>query len=135
MQNLGNRDGSKHFPGVGMPPRAATLQWLPTYRVARPSVDVATDWIRRLLPVRLALGVSRWKNILLGMHLYNRSRRRPDLVRQENLRLVREHLSPKNDVEKHLMPRYNRRDQRLCVALDGDFFAAIRSRKASVVTD
>jgi monooxygenase len=113
----------------------AMLQRSPTYIVARPSVDVAADWIRRFLPARLALGVIRWKNILLGMYFYNLSRRRPDRVRQEILRLVREHLGPDYDIEKHFTPRYNPWDQRLCVALNGDFFAAIRSGKASVVTD
>ncbi len=55
----------------------------------------------------LALGVIRWRNILLGMYFYNFSRQRPDLVRQETLRLVREHLGPDHDVEKHFTPRYN----------------------------
>jgi cation diffusion facilitator CzcD-associated flavoprotein CzcO len=113
----------------------AMLQRSPTYIVARPSVDVPADWIRRFLPTRLALRVIRWKNILLGMYFYNLSRRRPDRVKHELLRLVREHLGPDYDVEKHFTPRYNPWDQRVCVALDGDLFAAIRSGKASVVTD
>jgi cation diffusion facilitator CzcD-associated flavoprotein CzcO len=111
------------------------LQRSPTYIVARPSVDVAADWIRPFLPGRLALRVIRWKNLLLGMYFYNLSRRRPDRVRQEILRRVREQLGPDYDVEKHFSPRYNPRDQRVCVALDGDLFTAIRSGKASVVTD
>jgi cation diffusion facilitator CzcD-associated flavoprotein CzcO len=32
-------------------------------------------------------------------------------------------------------PRYDPWDQRLCVAPDGDLFAAIRDGRASVVTD
>lgn len=111
------------------------LQRSPTYIVARPSDDVAADWIRRLLPVRLALRVIRWKNVLLGMYFYNLSRRRPDRVKQEILRLVREQLGPDYDVEKHFTPRYNPWDQRLCVVPDADLFVAIRSGKASVVTD
>ncbi len=111
------------------------LQRSPTYIVARPSDDVAADWIRRLLPVRLALRVIRWKNVLLGMYFYDLSRRRPDRVKQEILRLVREQLGPDYDVEKHFTPRYNPWDQRLCVVPDADLFVAIRSGKASVVTD
>ncbi len=111
------------------------LQRSPTYIVARPSDDVTADWIRRLLPVRLALRVIRWKNVLLGMYFYNLSRRKPDRVKQEILRLVREQLGPDYDVEKHFTPRYNPWDQRLCVVPDADLFVAIRSGKASVVTD
>jgi len=111
------------------------LQRSPSYIVALPSDDVAADWIRRALPAGFALGVIRWKNVLLGMYFYNLSRRRPDRVKQQILRRVREQLGPDYDVEKHFTPRYNPWDQRLCVAPDADFFVAIRSGKASVVTD
>jgi monooxygenase len=111
------------------------LQRSPTYVVARPSDDVAADWIRRWLPDRLALRVIRWKNVLLGMYFFNLSRRKPDRVKQEILRLVREQLGPDYDVEKHFTPRYNPWDQRLCVVPDADLFVAIRSGKVAVVTD
>ena len=111
------------------------LQRSPTYIVARPSEDVAANWIRRLLPERLALRVIRSKNVLLGMYFYNLARRRPERVKQEILRLVREQLGPDYDVQKHFTPRYNPWDQRLCLVPDADLFVAIRSGKASVVTD
>jgi monooxygenase len=44
-------------------------------------------------------------------------------------------LPPGYDVDKHFGPRYDPWDQRLCVAPDGDLFAAIRDGRASVVTD
>ena len=111
------------------------LQRSPTYIVSRPSDDGTADWIRRLLPERLALRVIRWKNVLLGMYFYNLSRRKPDRVKQEILRLVREQLGPDYDVEKHFTPRYNPWDQRICLVPDADLFVAIRSGKVSVVTD
>jgi monooxygenase len=111
------------------------LQRSPTYIVARPSDDSAADWIRRWLPVRLALRVIRWKNVLLGMYFYRLARRKPDQVKQEILRLVREQLGPEYDVEKHFSPRYNPWDQRLCLVPDADLFVAIRAGTASVVTD
>jgi monooxygenase len=111
------------------------LQRSPTYIVARPSDDPLADRIRRLLPDRLALRVVRWTNVLLGMYFYNLSRRRPDRVKKEILRLVREQLGPDYDVEKHFTPRYNPWDQRVCLVPDADLFVAIRSEKASVVTD
>ena len=44
-------------------------------------------------------------------------------------------LGPDYDVAKYFTPRYNPWDQRLCLAPDGDFFASIRSGRASVATD
>ena len=111
------------------------LQRSPTYIVARPSDDRAAGWLRRLLPERLALRLIRWKNVLLGMYFYNLSRRKPERVKQEILRLVREQLGPDYDVEKHFSPRYNPWDQRVCLIPDGDLFVAIRAGKVSVVTD
>jgi hypothetical protein len=43
----------------------AILQRAPIYLVARQSVDVTTDWIRRFLPARREAGVIRLKNVLL----------------------------------------------------------------------
>jgi cation diffusion facilitator CzcD-associated flavoprotein CzcO len=39
------------------------------------------------------------------------------------------------DVDTHFSPRYDPWDQRLCLVPDGDLFKAIRSGRASVVTD
>lgn len=38
-------------------------------------------------------------------------------------------------LERHFTPRYNPWDERLCVVPDGDLFKALRSGRASVVTD
>jgi monooxygenase len=111
------------------------LQRSPTYIVARPSEDVTANWIRRLLPGRLALRLIRWKNVFWGMYFFNLSRRKPAWVKQEILRLVREQLGPDFDVQKHFTPSYNPWDQRICLVPDADLFVAIRSGKASVVTD
>ena len=111
------------------------LQRSPTYIVARPSEDMAANAIHRWLPERLALRMIRWKNVLMGMYFYNLSQRKPERVKQEILRLVSEQLGADFDVDKHFTPRYNPWDQRLCLAPDADFFDAIRSGKASVVTD
>src|SRR5262249_24566322 len=49
--------------------------------------------------------------------------------------MVRKELGPDYDVETHFTPRYNPWDQRLCLVPNSDLFEAIRSGKASVVTD
>jgi len=111
------------------------LQRSPTYVVAQPAKDPAADWLRARLPERLAHGLVRWKNVLMGMYFYTLMRRQPALAKRNLLKLVRAELGPDFDVETHFTPRYNPWDQRLCLAPDGDLFAAIKAGKAAVVTD
>jgi cation diffusion facilitator CzcD-associated flavoprotein CzcO len=111
------------------------LQRSPTYVVARPAEDPIAHRLRRLLPARLAYGLTRWKNVLLGMFFFRLARRRPDRVKRMILGGVRQALGPDYDVATHFTPRYNPWDQRVCLVPDGDLFAAIRAGRASMVTD
>jgi cation diffusion facilitator CzcD-associated flavoprotein CzcO len=111
------------------------LQRSPTYIVARPSEDFIANWLRRKVSARLAYGLVRWKNVLLQMYFYNLARRKPGKTKKGILHLAKKALGPEYDVEKHFSPRYNPWDQRLCLIPDADLFLALRSGKASVVTD
>ena len=111
------------------------LQRSPTYVVARPSEDVMANRLRRYLPARLAYAITRWKRVLLGMYIFHLCRSNPNKVRNLLQGGVRMALGPDYDVKKHFTPRYNPWDQRLCLVPDGDLFDAIKSGKASVVTD
>jgi monooxygenase len=111
------------------------LQRSPTYVLSRPAEDAIANWLREHMPAPLAYGLARWKNVLLGMAFFQLARRRPALAKKRMIDLVRQELGPDYDVEKHFTPAYNPWDQRVCLVPDGDFFAAIRAGKASVVTD
>jgi cation diffusion facilitator CzcD-associated flavoprotein CzcO len=111
------------------------LQRSPTYVVSRPAEDPIALGLRRRLPPRLAYAATRWKNVLLTMYFYRLARRRPERVKQAIIDLARGELGPDYDVGTHFTPRYNPWDQRLCLVPDSDLFLAIRSGKASVVTD
>jgi len=111
------------------------LQRSPTYIVARPSEDVIANWLRGRVSARLAYGLVRWKNVLLQMYFYNLARRKPGKTKKGIMHLAKKALGPEYDVEKHFSPRYNPWDQRLCLIPDADLFLALRSGKASVVTD
>jgi monooxygenase len=111
------------------------LQRSPTYVVARPAEDSIANRLRRRLPIGLAYGLTRWKNVLLGMYFYQLCKRRPDRAKALILKGVRYFLGPDYDVEKHFTPRYNPWDQRLCLVPDADLFRAIRGQQVSVVTD
>jgi monooxygenase len=111
------------------------LQRSPTYVVARPAHDSVANWLHRKLPTRLAGRLARWKNVLLGMYFYRIARRRPAKTRAAIAKMARAALPPGYDVATHFTPRYDPWDQRLCLAADGDIFKAVRTGKASIVTD
>jgi monooxygenase len=111
------------------------LQRSPTWIVARPSEDALANRLRRWLPAKAAYALTRWKRVLLGMYFYGLCQRKPEKVKSLLLGGVRAYLGPDFDVDKHFTPRYKPWDQRLCLVPDGDFFLAIRKKKASVVTD
>jgi monooxygenase len=111
------------------------LQRSPTYVVSRPDVDLIADKLRRHLSPEAAYTMTRWKNVLLGMFFYNLSKKRPQRIKRLIVRGVREALGPDYDVETHFTPSYNPWDQRLCLVPNGDLFGAIKSGRATVVTD
>ncbi len=111
------------------------LQRSPTYVVSRPAEDALSNFLRRILPEKIAYVINRWKRVLLGMYFYSLSKRKPERVAQHLLDLLRKDLGPDYDLETHFTPRYKPWDQRVCLVPDGDLFHAIRSGRASVVTD
>lgn len=111
------------------------LQRSPTWIVAMPDRDPVANALRRLLPEKLAYAVTRWKNVGMGILLYQLCQRRPELAKRMLLRGVRRALGPGFDVERHFTPAYDPWDQRLCLDPNGDFFEAIRAGRVSVVTD
>jgi cation diffusion facilitator CzcD-associated flavoprotein CzcO len=111
------------------------LQRSPTYVVSRPAEDRVANALRRVLPGKLAYGLTRWKNVLFGMYFFNLARKKPARIKDHLIGMVREHLGPDYDVATHFTPRYNPWDQRLCLVPDADLFGAIKAARATVVTD
>jgi monooxygenase len=110
------------------------LQRSPSYIIALPARDAIGALLRRVLPRAMSYRLIRWKNILLASAFYQYSRRWPQRARALLIRAAQRLLGPQFDVA-HLSPRYDPWDQRLCIAPDGDMFQALRSGKASIVTD
>lgn len=111
------------------------LQRSPTYVVSRPAKDTIANFLRSILPDTWAYEITRFKNVAMQQWVYRRTRVEPKRVKELLLRRVREELGPDFDIAKHFTPTYNPWDQRLCLVPDSDLFKAIRSGKASVVTD
>ena len=111
------------------------LQRSPTYIVSMPSEDTLANKLRRYLPRRLAHGLIRWKNLLFGTVFYRFMRWKPQFMKRKLIEWVRKELGSEYDVDTHFTPRYNPWDQRLCLVPDSDLFKALKSGKASIVTD
>lgn len=111
------------------------LQRSPTYIFALPSRDVIADKLRAWLPASAAHRLIRTKNVLLSMFLYSRARRKPKATKDAIVKMAAKQLGPDFDVAKHLTPRYNPWDQRLCIVPNGDLFKTLRAGKASIATD
>ena len=115
--------------------KVTMLQRSPTYVVSRPDQDAVANFLRKILPEKLAYRLTRWKNIELQRFFFNRTRTQPEKVKAKLLEMVREQLGEEFDVEKHFTPRYNPWDQRLCLVPNADLFESLKSGKAEVVTD
>ena len=111
------------------------LQRSPTYMVSMPARDRAANFVRKLLPTKLAYFLVRWRNILRQLVFFRIARRWPRFARRSILKQVRALLGPDYDVRTHFAPHYNVWDQRVCLVPDADMFDAIREGRVTVVTD
>jgi monooxygenase len=110
------------------------LQRSPTYIVAAPAEDRFADALRNV-SAKLAYAATRWKNILFGMGFYWFCRRYPARVKAFIVGAARRALGAGYPVERDFAPTYGPWDQRMCLVPDGDLFEAIKTGRASVVTD
>jgi len=115
--------------------KVTMLQRSPSYLMAFPSRDPIADLLRKVLPERQAYAAVRWKNVRMGTAIYGICRKYPARVRSLLHRSATKRLPAGYDVGTHFTPAYEPWDQRMCLVPEGNFFAAIRSGKADVVTD
>lgn len=111
------------------------LQRSPTYVISRPDIDTLSRALGKILPEKLAYGLTRWKNISLQALLFQMSRRFPRLVKGLLRKSARHWLGDDFDIDTHFNPRYNPWDQRLCLVPNGDLFHSLSKGTATVVTD
>lgn len=109
------------------------LQRTPTWYLNRPRHDKLADWLRKLLPARLAHRLIRMRNVRMQDFLFRTARNKPGQVAEFLKNEARDRLGDAYDQEA-FTPPYAPWQQRLCLVPDGDFFAAVRSGKASVAT-
>jgi monooxygenase len=109
------------------------LQRTPTWMGARPSKDTIANFLRKVLPGKLAYKLTRARNIGLHSYFFKRMRRRPAQAAAFLTKQAQAALGPAW-TGKDFVPPYNPWEQRLCLVPDGDMFEAVRAGRASVVT-
>ncbi|GAP87189.1 putative FAD-containing monooxygenase [Rosellinia necatrix] len=120
---------------AGKAKRATMLQRSPGYIFSIPSSNFLTKLLFVLLPVALAHSINRilwiWRSYLTNVFC----KAFPELAKRYIKKVTIQQLPPSIRWDPHFKPRYNPWEQRFCACVDGDFFAALRSGKADVVTD
>lgn len=111
------------------------LQRSPSYVVSRPTSDALETFFRNWLPRRLTDFLNRWKGVFQNILIVRWCVANPKSARELIKKATIQQLPPAIPHDPHFDPAYDPWRQRLCLCPDGDFFAALRSGKAGVVTD
>ncbi|GAC1402406.1 MAG: NAD(P)/FAD-dependent oxidoreductase [Mycobacterium sp.] len=111
------------------------LQRSPGYIMNQRELNPVWNAVRRILPLRTAHAIVRSANAVLGAAFYHVARAAPTTIRRQARRRAVNALPPDYEVDVHFNPRYDPWDQRLCVALDDDFYKSISAGLVEVVTD
>ncbi|KUO50968.1 MAG: FAD-containing monooxygenase EthA [Sphingomonadales bacterium BRH_c42] len=109
------------------------LQRTPTWMFSHPAKDAIANFLRKILPEKLAYALTRFKNIRMQDFAFKTARKRPERVKERLLERIEKSLGPEFDAQAFTAP-YNPWDQRLCLVPDDDLFEAMKNGKARVVT-
>lgn len=112
------------------------LQRSPTFFITGRNINELVQMLRELdIPADWIHEIARRKILKDQAVFSERCLREPEVVREELLAGVRAQLGDGYDVEKHFSPAYRPWQQRIAFIPDGDLFAAMREKKASVLTE
>ncbi|KAI0838494.1 FAD/NAD(P)-binding domain-containing protein [Hypoxylon sp. FL0890] len=115
------------------------LQRSPTWIIAAPKVHTESSFFVKLINRFLPSGAARWfkrlRSIFWGQFFYTYCMIFPDKVRRLLQEATIRQLPANISWNPHFNPRYGVWKQRLCLSPGGDFYAALRSGKANVITD
>jgi len=113
------------------------VQRTPTYIGVKPDKDKILLFLSKIFPESLAAKINRWVASVLMVLIYNMCITFPNRAKKIVKGMMYGQLKgsmSEDEFEKHFNPPYNPWEQRFCLAPEGDFFKALRTEKASVVT-
>ncbi|KAI0108758.1 FAD/NAD(P)-binding domain-containing protein [Hypoxylon sp. NC0597] len=114
------------------------LQRSPTWIVSAPRKQRESGFVKlisKFLPVSSARWFKRFSSILWGTLFYSYCMIFPEKARRLLQGATIKQLPANISWNPHFNPRYSPWKQRLCLCPGGDFYAALRSGKANVITD
>jgi monooxygenase len=112
------------------------VQRSPSYFFAPPRQDELAVTLRGLdIPEEWTHEILRRAYIARSDYLVKTALEDPEALRALFIESMRPQLPAGFDIDKHFTPRYRPWQQRIGIVPEGDFFAALRSGKASIVTD
>lgn len=111
------------------------LQRSPGYIFSIPSSSLFTRLLSAVLPATMVYRLNRVRNLMQSYLINIFCKNFPEQAKTFIRKATIKQLPPNIKWDPHFKPRYNPWDQRLCACKDGDFFAALRSGKADIVTD
>ena len=113
--------------------KVTMLQRTPTWMFSRPAKDRIANFLRKVLPEKLAYRITRWKNITLQHLGFKRARTKPEKMKRFLHKRIEKALGPDYD-RASFTPPYDPWDQRLCLIPDDDLFDAMKKGRAEIVT-
>jgi cation diffusion facilitator CzcD-associated flavoprotein CzcO len=123
------------LPNISPQTESVTIiQRSPSYIQGIPSVDPQSQFLKRYLPSSWANRILRIKYLLLSYLFFTFCQTFPRKARSLLASATRKELPKSIPFDPHFIPKYSPWDQRLCACPDGDFFVALRSGKAKIVT-
>ena len=111
------------------------LQRTPSYMISAIRVEPTANAIRKVLPLRVAHWIVRWRNALLGSLVWFIARKAPEFSKRRLRSIAEANLPAGYDIDTHFKPPYNPWDQRLCFILGADLYRAISAGDVEMVTD
>lgn len=114
--------------------KVTMLQRSPSYVFIRPKKDWIANFLKRVLPPKLAYDLARLKFTFVQRIMNNHILKHPENARKRMMDMMHKAL-PKGFDMRHFTPNYKVWDQRVCAAPDGDFFEAVKGGNLDVVTD
>ncbi|WP_095011983.1 flavin-containing monooxygenase [Tsuneonella mangrovi] len=113
--------------------KVVMVQRTPTYIRSVPGIDPISGFLRKFLPLKTALKITRWAHIQLADKMFSNARNKPEKVKAEIEKDNRKHLGEFYRAED-FTPPYQPWDQRMCFVPDADLFEAIKNGSVEIAT-
>ena len=111
------------------------LQRTPSYMISAAKVEPTANAIRKVLPLKVAHWIVRWRNAIIAALLWLVARKAPEFSKRTLRRIAEKNLPEGYDIDTHFKPPYNPWDQRLCFIIGADLYKEIADDRVEMVTD